>query len=173
MGLGGMMFWSFDLDDFYFGNDLCSSVRFPLLKALREAATNGNYTHFTTTTTTTTRTTTATTTRATKAPVTETPIPDSVTSDSNNTGKSEQNSTGDLAPNTGEQTTTESVHTDTVTDGQTDGSNEPVIQTDKPLILPPSDDNIKVFILDGGCSLTTNILLIAVLSVIVAVFYTF
>lgn len=151
MGLGGMMFWSFDLDDFYV--NLCSSVRFPLLKALREAATNGSYTRFTTTTSTTT-----TTKSTAKAPVTGTMIPDSVTSEYNNTGKTEQNTTKNSTSNSGEQ------NISTVS-GQTDG-NAIIIQTDKPLKLPPSDDNIKVFILDKGCSLNTNVILIVVLSVV-------
>ncbi|XP_052079620.1 chitinase-3-like protein 2 [Mytilus californianus] len=75
MGLGGIMFWTYDLDDFS-GNH-CGQGKFPLLNAIKDAASNTSFTKAPTTIATTTKapTTTAPTTIATttKAPTTTAP----------------------------------------------------------------------------------------------------
>lgn len=55
MGLGGIMFWSYDLDDFF--GSFCGQEKYPLLGALASADINGNYTRAPTTASTTQLTT--------------------------------------------------------------------------------------------------------------------
>ncbi|XP_063411700.1 chitinase-3-like protein 2 [Mytilus trossulus] len=42
MGLGGIMFWTYDLDDF--SGEHCGQGKFPLLKAIKDAASNTSFT---------------------------------------------------------------------------------------------------------------------------------
>lgn len=51
MGLGGIMFWSYDLDDFF--GSFCGQGKYPLLSALASADIHGNYTRAPTTASTT------------------------------------------------------------------------------------------------------------------------
>ena len=51
MGLGGIMFWSYDLDDFF--GRFCGQGKYPLLSALASADIHGNYTRAPTTASTT------------------------------------------------------------------------------------------------------------------------
>ncbi|CAC5392423.1 E3.2.1.14 [Mytilus coruscus] len=52
MGLGGIMFWTYDLDDF---SDHCGHGKFPLLNAIKDAASNTSFTKAPTTIATTTK----------------------------------------------------------------------------------------------------------------------